>query len=462
MHDSHWTDLKYSFIDGVFAHIFATLTGGLFLTGFALFLGMNELMIGMLAAIPFLATIFQFPTCYFLERRGSRKRFTGRAALIARTLWMPILIIALLPGNGYGVKGWIILGLIFASHAAISVSYVSWLSWISDLVPAGIRGRFFGSRNMLCGAAGMTGMLVFGNLLDHLRHNGDPAIGFSIVLTAAVLSGLISLLFQRRISEPACRISPEPLIPFAKGILLPFKRKNFRRFILFSFFWNFSVYFASPFFTLYFLRNLHFSYSFVALLGTVSALADLLGMQVWGRIADRVKNKAVIRLAMGFVVFLPLAWSVIGPDSLVLPILFHFLGGGFWAGITLCTNNLLFGLAPAQNKSFYLSGYNLAAGLGAAISPVAAGLILKLIDGMPFQIGAIPILPLQMIFITSSVLRLVSSQLILAVREPEEASPVQVIRILKNVRVLNIASGFNQLLHPFVEISKEAQCEKHR
>lgn len=55
-------DFRNSFYDGMFSSMFATLTGGLFLTGFAVCLGMNEFMIGILGAIPFMVTIFQLPT----------------------------------------------------------------------------------------------------------------------------------------------------------------------------------------------------------------------------------------------------------------------------------------------------------------------------------------------------------------------------------------------------------------
>jgi len=67
-------DLRNSLYDGVLAHIFATLTGGVFLTGFALYLGMNDLMIGLLAAMPFVVTIFQLPVSHYIGRIGKRKK----------------------------------------------------------------------------------------------------------------------------------------------------------------------------------------------------------------------------------------------------------------------------------------------------------------------------------------------------------------------------------------------------
>ena len=57
-------DLKNSIYDGMFANIFATLMGGVFLTGFALYRGMNESMIGVVASMPFIVTVFQVPASY--------------------------------------------------------------------------------------------------------------------------------------------------------------------------------------------------------------------------------------------------------------------------------------------------------------------------------------------------------------------------------------------------------------
>jgi MFS-type transporter involved in bile tolerance (Atg22 family) len=269
-----------------------------------------------------------------------------------------------------------------------------------------------------------------------------------------------SIHYLKKISDPVKRIpSPKP-IAFWKGISLPFQDTNFRRFIIFSCAWSFSVYFSGPFFTLYFLRELRFSYAFVALLGTVAALTDLLGMHLWGRISDRVKNKAVIRVASWVAIFLPLAWATVQPESVIMPIILHIVAGGFWAGINLCMNNLLFGITPKENKSFFLSVYNIAVGSGAAAAPVLAGLILKHLDGLSFQIASFQIIPLQIIFVTSTVLRLLSSRLLLkTIKEPEEVEPIQLIRIIRNVRALNIASGFNHLLHPFVEIFKETTSD---
>ncbi|HJY81399.1 MAG TPA: MFS transporter, partial [Candidatus Binatia bacterium] len=49
--------LWLSICDGIFANLYANLTGGVFLVGYALALKASEVQIGLLAAFPLLANI---------------------------------------------------------------------------------------------------------------------------------------------------------------------------------------------------------------------------------------------------------------------------------------------------------------------------------------------------------------------------------------------------------------------
>jgi MFS family permease len=450
-------DLKNSIYDGMFANAFATLTGGVFLTGFALYLGMNDFMIGLVAAMPFMVTVFQLPAAYLAQKTGNRKQIAYWAAACARGLWLPILLVTLLPIASGSLKLLVILALIFLSYCFVSASYVSWLSWMADLVPEEIRGRFFGTRNMLCGAAGMIAMVAFGKLLDYIHGHsyGGLPIGFGITFISAVLFGMISLHFVSRISEPKNDNQIANPISIGRLIYPPFKERNFRTFLTFIFAWSFSVYVASPFFTLYFLRDLRFTYGFIAFLGMLSAIADMAGMRVWGRISDTVKNKAVIRVSSWIAIILPLAWISARPGSVLIPITLQIVGGGFWAGINLCMNNLLLKISPQEHRASYISAFHIVGGLGSALGPIVAGYVLNSLGSLNLHFLSWHLFPVQVIFMTSTLFRLLSFQLFKFVNEPEEVTVGQMVRILRSVRGLAISNGFNSLLHPFIEIKAE-------
>jgi MFS family permease len=153
-------DYRYSFYDGMCAHVHGMLTGGVFLTGFALYLGMSEFMLGVMMAIPFIVTFFQLPASYYICRNGRRKTIAFRAATLARLSWLPILGVGMIPFLENDIRCMAFLGLFMAAQVCSSISYIAWISWTSDLVPDDIRGRFFGTRNMLCGAAGIVAILT--------------------------------------------------------------------------------------------------------------------------------------------------------------------------------------------------------------------------------------------------------------------------------------------------------------
>jgi F0F1-type ATP synthase membrane subunit c/vacuolar-type H+-ATPase subunit K len=278
--------VRNSFGDGIFATMFASLTSGVFLTGFALHLGMDVTAIGLLAAIPYAATLFQLPVSVAIARRGNQKPIALGNAFAGRLLWLLILAAGLLP-----------------------------------------------------------------------------------------------------IISPARRIA---------------------------------------------------------------ALADLVAMRLWGVVSDRIRNRTVIRTCSAVAVFLPLVWTFVRPGDRLFPIGLHIVGSFFWVGITLCTNNMVLRMAPRTDRAVCISLHNIAAGLGAALAPVVAGIAAERLGGDTVSVLTRQATPLQVIFLASTGMRLASLQLLRWVREPDGVPDQRVVRVLRNVRGLNTASGFNGVLHPFV------------
>jgi hypothetical protein len=163
----------------------------------------------------------------------------------------------------------------------------------------------------------------------------------------------------------------------------------------------------------------------------------------------------VIRVSSWIAIILPLAWISARPESVVIPITLHIVGGGFWAGINLCMNNLLLKISPQEQRASYISAFNITGGLGSALGPIVAGYVLKSIGSLDLHFLSWHLFPVQVIFMASTLFRLMSFQLFKFVHEPEALTVGQMVRILRSVRGLTMANGFNSLLHPFIEIKAE-------
>jgi hypothetical protein len=85
--------LDYVLWDGLATQVMVTLTAGIFLVSFALELGASNTVIGLLAAIPPLAELFQIPAIYIVERVRNRRFLVVLNSFLARVFWLPITAI---------------------------------------------------------------------------------------------------------------------------------------------------------------------------------------------------------------------------------------------------------------------------------------------------------------------------------------------------------------------------------
>ena len=88
--------LRVSIVEGGFAMLYATLGGGMFLTGLALWLGANSFQIALLSAIPALVTGFGFLSGYLVRRAGARKNLLIWTAGIGRSVFVVLVPFLLL------------------------------------------------------------------------------------------------------------------------------------------------------------------------------------------------------------------------------------------------------------------------------------------------------------------------------------------------------------------------------
>ena len=122
--------MRLSIWEGAFATIQASLTAGAFLTGFALWLGANDLALGLLTAIPTFAGLVQIIASYFGQRPGPRKRFIAWFAILGRILWLPIVLAPLLLPHPLALP--VFMFLYAASFCLLNVTVPAWTSWMSD------------------------------------------------------------------------------------------------------------------------------------------------------------------------------------------------------------------------------------------------------------------------------------------------------------------------------------------
>ena len=95
--------MNFVTVSWVFGAVWATAIGGAPFTIFARDLGASAFQIGVLAALPFLASLASMPASILTERTGARKKLFLIANYAQRLMWFPIALLPVwLMNNGHG------------------------------------------------------------------------------------------------------------------------------------------------------------------------------------------------------------------------------------------------------------------------------------------------------------------------------------------------------------------------
>ncbi|MBC7659534.1 MAG: MFS transporter [Chitinophagaceae bacterium] len=368
--------LKLLMVDGAMSTIMGSLTGGAFLVTFALLLGASNLAIGVIAATAPLSQIMQIPAILIIEKFRSRKRVVVYAAGLGRIF---LLSCAFLPWFPYpNARVPLFVAALFFYNSMGSISGCAWNTWMHDLIPETIMGRFFGKRLAVSTAFAALLSLIAGVSLDKSFGPGGGTFTYSLLFFVGSLAGLSGIFFLARVPEPRLTTHhTERLLPMLKQ---PFRDRNYRRLIIFLATWNFAVNLAAPFYTVYMIQVLGMPLSWIIGLSVLSQGINVLFFHIWGELADRFSNKSCLTVAGPlFIIGIGLWPFLTLPDKhmFTLPLLFliHILSGISTAGVTLCSSNIALKAAPKGKATVFLATNALVNGVAACIAPILAGIL---------------------------------------------------------------------------------------
>jgi MFS family permease len=322
--------------------------GESYFAAFAVFLRATTAQISLLAALPsLLGALAQLAAAWVAGRVGRRKPLILAGVWVQTLMWLPIAALAFVPSD-YTVTLLIVCVAIYYIGGQFAAP--PWSSLISDLVPERRRGRFFARRTRYMSFATFVSLSVAGLTLEFLEQRELAAWGFALLFAVAIGGRLYSLTQLMRMHEPRRQLAPLTLPPLA-GLLPRLLGTDFARFAWFVAAMNLAVAIASPFFTLYMLRDLQFSYFVFTAVSAFYVLVQFVALKVWGRLADVYGNRLIMRLTTTVFPLLPLMWVLLPTFWFILSI--QIVSGACWAGFSLAAGNYLYDIAPPEKRAAY-------------------------------------------------------------------------------------------------------------
>ncbi|MCX7845608.1 MAG: MFS transporter [Dictyoglomaceae bacterium] len=430
--------LNFVILGVCFGIVFFNTTVGTPIAGFAKELGFGDLLYAVMLALPVLGGAIQLYASIILERTKQRKLIFLISGFLNRIPWLFIAILPLIISNRI-ILFYIIVSLLILSSLGGAFLNVSFMSWMGDLVPLDIRGRFFSQRSMLATISSFISGLIIGKFLDTI-----PGIaGFSIVFILSTILGILDISCFFKVYDPPMKgdfkLNEKLSVMFKKVLIHP----KFSKFLIFAVVFQFALNIAGPFFNLYMIKYLKMSFFEIALyVQLINSITIIFFVRIWGRIIDKFGNKPVLLISTTVISFLPFLWCLTTPDNwLFIIILIQILAGMFWPGVDLGYNNLALNLSPDENRSFYIAVLNLfVSSFGIALAYILGGFIVEniapLLNRYFKNYFNISFVEYQYIFILSAILRFISSRFFLTKIEEEKAHSLKEIKddIMKRVK----------------------------
>ena len=385
-----------------------------YITPYALALGANNTHIGLLSSIPSLIGSFSGLHGLGLMKETSRKKIVTTGVLLQALMWFALIGIGVLFFVFKMNSGTAPILVIVTYTLLVVVGAITgpaWNSWMKDIIPERF-GSYFGARNRIVGFVALITMLMAGFILDYFKKT-NLFIGFTILFFIAFLGRSISAYLFTKQYDPPFKAENHSNITFL-SFLKKIRNNNFGKFTLYISLMSLSVAIASPFFAVYMLKNLNFTYMMYTAVAMTSVIVRLLLLPVWGRFADKYGNLRLMRITGVIIPIVPIYWLVIPFIAdfnfvYVLPyiICMETISGFAWAGFDTGSANFIFDSSNRENMPMFTAYYSIIVNVGTFIGALFGGVLAS----MSFVIfGMIPIL---FVFLLSGIARMIVSFIML-------------------------------------------------
>ncbi len=371
--------LELSVREGAFSSV-SQNTGIYYFSPFAIFMKATNFQIGILSSFTyFVPSVAQLFSVGLIER-FKRKKIVLFFVFLQLLMLIPIFLSGYLYYIGFDYAVLVMMIFAAAYFAFGGVAYPIWFSWMGSLVPDEIRGKYFSRKSFVFNSFGILTLILAALVLDNFKNRGIISgqveiytlFGFGILFLMAIVSRFVSFVYLARQYEPMIKVRKRDYFSFWQFIKQA--RKNpFGRFTIYRFFYSIAISVATPFWAVYMLKNLGFSYFWYIAVVSSGLLFQLAFLAIWGKLSDRFGNVSVIKFCSFVGALAPIIYvisALITSRPLLIAFLFivpGFMGGIAWSGFLLATNNYVFDAVKKEKRSFGNSYMNLMVGMGAFI-----------------------------------------------------------------------------------------------
>ncbi len=415
--------LQWGHVNGVLWGIGNALTTSTLVIYLALELGAKGMALSWILASPMLVGLLRLAAPLLMHLLGTAKRTCIGFSLVS------YVILCGLPGLAFmhhalpPRHALIYLILLLCVHQLLEyVAHVAFWSWMADLVPSRIRGRYFARRQVWQLAFLIPILLVSAWFTvwwkEAFADRPDWKLG-----GYGLTTGLGALLLLGSI-VPLARMTPTRERRLDHGRLWrsmgrPLFDGNFLWLVLFGCCFSMANGVTQSAQSMYPYKELGLSVLPMVMMRSSMRVGQL-GLSFWvGPFSDRFGNRPVLIVSQLVVVTGPLFYVIATPEH---PwwLCGAWLVWSAYVGLNICLPNVMLKLAPAGESGSYIATYFGLTNLVYAIGTVAGGYLLEQAQQAAFewQFAGVTMSYWPLLFLLGFVLRLLAVPILFALREP--------------------------------------------
>ena len=397
--------LRWTYLAWIPGALWMAATSGGAATKLATYLGATAFWFGVMTAAPYIAVLLQVPGAMFVEALGRRKWFFIWTVTFHRVLY---IVIGFLPWvcKGNEIRSAAIMILLIAISMGLNnLGGQAWVSWMADLVPKRVRGKYFANRSRAGIAVMIVTSLLLGAALDaagttRFARVVAPLTAWSglsplillisVVFIVSGAIGMLDILAFIWVDEPATRRAPESI---GRKLMRPLRDKQFMVFCGYWSIWTFAVSFGQTFWWLYifeFFDKLaasgvtdprlkwwvdHRYFMCFVMLPVGYQVGQFLGYPIWGRAVDRFGRKPVLFVSSTLHSVSWVFWIFLSPAMLPWMPLVQVCGGMLGGGQDIGSFNMMLGFNRKGGSGYQALGSVLFAVSGAAAALISGKLL---------------------------------------------------------------------------------------
>jgi MFS family permease len=358
-------------LDGALINAAIVLTSGIFLSGYVVYLGGPDFLVGLLNNSLTWAMIASFFSFMVFERLEKRKKLLisllgVSRLLIAATIFLPLVI------QQSATTLLLLTVMVIVSNILWGAYHVGSTVWLMSSVPRDIRTNFIFRRIFFLRITYTFFIILMGFVLDW---SGKSYWGFLVVFLTSLLLSLGDVALLARIPEPASLAANRKTMRLG-DLAEPLRDRPFLRYLAFIFLFQFCMTLSTSFTPLYLIRYLQFDYKVISIASVITNLFMIAATRPWGRIDGRMHPHKILQICGFLTASELLLYAFLNSQTAFLIYLAPILAGIGGSGFNAFVFTYRYELMPEQNRTVYESVYCGALGLAVLLGPVAGGLVM--------------------------------------------------------------------------------------